>query len=181
MVGIWVAPEIEPFQGIFKVADELIVGPRNGGRTGDQHVIMPRRRMGRQDIPGDGPQPPARPVPLDRAADPAAGRQAVTDRATRTRMAARLQHESRCHGFFPFRGNPKKFRPPLQGADGRWHGALRRQALAALFPSPGQYLTPGLCRHPGTEPVAPFAHEAAWLVGTFHVASPRPWKERPAV
>lgn len=116
---------------------------RNGRRAGDQHVVVPGRRVHGQDIPRDGPQPPAGAVPLDRAADPAAGRQPVTNRTTRRRMAASLQHESRCHGFFSLRGNPKKFRPPLERADGRWHRATPRGACGPFFVSgPILYVRP---------------------------------------
>lgn len=174
-----IAPKIKPFQRLFKILDNQGIRPRYRGPAGDQDIIVIGRRVNGQDGARRRPQTPAGAVSLHRSANPAAGRQSETDRVTRMRMAAGLQHESRCHGFFSLCCNPKKFRPPLEGADGRRHSALRRQAFTTFFPAPGQYVAPGLRRHPGAEPVAPLAHKTARLVGTFHVASPRPWKEWP--
>ena len=172
--GIRLPPEIELFQRFFKILNNQGIWPPHRRRAGDQNVVMAGRRVNRQYSARGFAQPPAGPVSLDRAADPAAGRQPVSDRRTRMRMTACLQHKSRRHGFFSFCSNPKEFRPPLKRADGRRHGALSRQTFAAFFPAPGQYLTPGLRRHPGAEPVTPLAYKTARLVGTFHDTSPRP-------
>src|SRR5262249_9972589 len=100
-----------------------------------------------------------------------------------------LQHKRR-HAPSPTLAHPLELRAPLQGSHapgGASYSPLlclghgppircpmrsRREALAALGAPPRHHPAAAGGRHTLAEPMAALAHEPAWLIGPFHVASP---------
>lgn len=105
----------------------------HGSRPGNDDIVMARGSVQRHN-PRDGrAQAPTRPVTLNRAADPPAGRQSDAQRARSRRTPAGLQNQAGRRNFAPARSDPQIIRPAFDRADSPSHDVRQRAGCGPFF------------------------------------------------
>lgn len=172
------AEDPEPSECGGQVANQGRKRPADGGRASDQHVVAAAPSVKRQNLLGQRAQPTPHPITRHGVTDPAARRDAVTDRAysldTRTILltAPNLKHDARRGMAPPPIGYAQVLRSVLQTRKARGHGRSSGETLASFAAPIGKDTSASDGRHPRAKPVPSLANDDARLKRAFHLPTP---------